>query len=189
MELLGETTMQGGLTRPAAAWAEPAFEAVFLEYYPRVFAVLYRMLGDRARAEELASDTFVKLSQQPAGKLDNVGGWLFRTATRLGIDWLRAARRRKHYEQQAADWAASVPDPLGEVLREERCRAVRAALARLKPAQAQLLMLRSSGCSYRELSHALGIRYESVGRMLMRAEAAFEKAYRRVAKEDSHARF
>ncbi len=189
MELIGEVPMQRGLTDlgltgERTSWSGSAFEQVFFEHYPRVFAVLYRMLGDRAPAEELASDTFLKLSRQPPGDFENVGGWLYRTATRLGIDSLRAAHRRRHYEQEAGErlHGQSV-DPLDELLREERCRQVRATLARLKPIQAQVLMLRYSGLSYKELSKTLGIRLTSVGRALMRAEAAFAKTHRRLAKE------
>ncbi len=189
MELIGEVPMQRGLTGLGAAgesarWAGSAFEQVFFEYYPRVFAVLYRMLGDRAPAEELASDTFLKFSQHAPGQLDNIGGWLYRTATRLGIDSLRAAHRRRHYEREAAEGLlGNAADPLGDLLRQERCRQVRATLARLKPIQAQILMLRYSGLSYKELSDTLGIRSTSVGRVLMRAEASFAKAHRRVTKE------
>ncbi|MGE5489268.1 MAG: sigma-70 family RNA polymerase sigma factor [bacterium] len=179
---------QRGLTHsdsagPAGA-AESAFEQVFNEYYPRVFAVLYRMLGDRAQAEELASEAFVKYSRQLPGAFENVGGWLYRTATRLGIDSLRSARRRSRYEQEAAvAFAGTTAGPLDDLLRKERCRQVRATLARLKPIQAQILMLRYSGFSYKELSQVLGIRLTSVGRVLMRAEAAFEKAHLRTMKE------
>ncbi len=189
MELIGEMPNQRGLTHSAAAAqtavaAGSAFEEVFHEYYPRVFAVLYRMLGDRAPAEELASDTFVKFSRQPPGSFDNVGGWLYRTATRLGIDSLRSAHRRSRYEREAAgSYIGTSVDPLDDLLRQERCRQVRATLARLKPVQAQILMLRYSGFSYKELAETLRIRVNSVGRVLMRAEAAFEKAHRRTMKE------
>lgn len=178
--------MQRGLTDSSSAgrsagWAESAFEGVFFEYYPRIFAVLYRMLGDRARAEELASDTFLKLSRQPPEPFENLGGWLYRTATRLAIDSLRASHRRKHYEDEAGRaFLGSPPDPLDDMLREERVRKVRATLACLKPIQAQILMLRSTGLSYKELSAALRIRSTSVGRVLSRAEAAFEKAFLRL---------
>ena len=58
--------------------------------------------------------------------------------------------------------------------------------ADLKPAQAQLLLLRASGHSYKELAAALEIEPASVGTMLIRAEAAFEKLYREIygAEED-----
>jgi RNA polymerase sigma-70 factor (ECF subfamily) len=51
-------------------------------------------------------------------------------------------------------------------------------LAELKPAQAQLLILRASGHSYKELAGALGIEPGSVGTLLVRAEAAFEERFR-----------
>jgi RNA polymerase sigma-70 factor, ECF subfamily len=172
-------------------WAESAFEELFLQYYDRIVAVLFRLVGDRARAEELANDVFVKLYRYPLSPRPdaNVGGWLYRTATNLGIDALRAAARRRHYEQAAARGAAqtdSTPNPLDEILREERRNLVRAVLAALRPAHAQLLILRSSGLSYNQLAESLGVQRGSVGTMLARAEREFEKRYLEMhgAKED-----
>jgi len=175
----------GGSSTRQAKWAESAFESIFVEYYARVVAVLDRLLGNRAEAEELASDVFAKLYQQslPADREHHLGGWLYRTATRLGIDNLRAASRRMRYEQAARREAAEgdpSPNPLDAALRAERCRQVRATLARLKPAQAQLLMLRSSGLSYRELAEAIGMQPSSIGTLLARAEAEFERTHRRL---------
>lgn len=75
--------------------------------------------------------------------------------------------------------AGTVDDPLDEVLRAERRRQVRAALARLKPFHAQILTLRSSGLSYQEVADTLGVKVNTVGRRLARAEAAFEKVWSR----------
>ena len=163
-------------------WAERSFEGLFLEYYSRIVAVLFRLLGDRDRAEELANDVFVKLYRYPLSPRPdgNLGGWLYRTATNLGIDALRAAARRQHYEQAAAHSAfqtPSTPNPLDEVLREERRNLVRAVLAALRPAHAQILILRSSGLSYNDLAESLGVERGSVGTMLARAEREFEKRF------------
>jgi RNA polymerase sigma-70 factor, ECF subfamily len=163
-------------------WAESAFEALFLQYYGRIFAVLLRLLGDRGRAEELANDVFLKLYRSPLPPRPdgNVGGWLYRTATHLGIDALRGAARRRQYEQkagQSALEARGTPNPLDEVLQEERRSRVRAVLAALKPAQAQILALRSSGLSYNDLAESLGVQRGSVGTMLARAAAEFQKRY------------
>ena len=51
----------------------------------------------------------------------------------------------------------------------------------MKPAQAQLLVLRNSGFSYKELAEVLDVKPSSIGTLLSRAEAEFEKAYQRVA--------
>ena len=161
------------------------FESLFVQYYPRVSGVLYRLVGDRGLAEELANDVFWKLHRQPwlAESDGNVGGWLCRTATNLGIDHLRAAARRRHHEEAAGRQAAASgasPDPLADVLRAERAGRVRAVLARLKPAHAQILILRASGLSYKELADSLGIKLGTVGTMLVRAENAFQKRFRRM---------
>ena len=62
-------------------------------------------------------------------------------------------------------------------LREEKKKHVRTVLAILKPAQAQLLLLRNTGLSYRELSDLLKLKRGSIGTLLARAEAEFEKRY------------
>jgi RNA polymerase sigma-70 factor (ECF subfamily) len=64
------------------------------------------------------------------------------------------------------------------MLAEERRERVRAVLGALKPREAQLLLLRSSGLAYRELARALGIEPSSVGTLLARAEAEFERRFR-----------
>ena len=163
----------------------PTFEELYLVHYPRIIAVLMRLLGDHIQAEELANDVFWRFYRQrltlsPDG---NVGGWLYRTATNLGIDALRAATRRKQYERAAGEMRvqagaqAGLADPLDEVLRAERRARVRAALAQLKPAQAEILILRASGFSYKELAQTLEVAGGSVGTMLARAEAAFAECY------------
>jgi RNA polymerase sigma-70 factor (ECF subfamily) len=190
MEYAGEAVMRAdlrGAGGAAGGWPEAAFEAVFFEHYARMVAVLCRILGDRAQAEEVAADTFLKLYQQPSSPdgYHNLGGWLYRTASRMAIDALRTAGRRRHYEPDAAQRLASASQPaspLEGMLSAERAANVRAALARLKPAQAQILALRANGLAYKELAGALGVKTGSVGQLLARAEAAFEKAYRKVEK-------
>jgi len=173
--------MSSSVSDPRAA----GFESLFVKYYPRVLSVLYRLVGDRGLAEELANDVFWKLHRQHwlAESDGNVGGWLCRTATNLGIDHLRAAARRRHHEEAASRQTAGngvSSDPLANVLRAERAGRVRAVLARLKPAHAQILVLRASGLSYKELADSLGVKLGTVGTTLVRAEEAFQKRFRRM---------
>src|SRR5215470_12406949 len=161
-------------------WEEVEFRAVFLEHYSQILAVLMRLLGDRSAAEEMANDAFWRLYRQPTLQVDgNVGGWLYRTATNLGIDALRAFRRRRQYEEAAgvARNGVKTSSPLEDLLREEKCNRVRAALSLIKPAQAQLLILRSSGLSYKELADALNVKMTSIGTLLSRAEEEFRNRY------------
>lgn len=165
-----------------SAWTA-TFEALYLEHHTRVVSVLLRLVGNPTEAEELANDVFWRLYRQPLTPSPdgNVGGWLYRTATNLGIDALRAAARRREYERSAGEMRAraggAAGDPLEGVLRAEKRGRVLAVLARLKPNQAQILVLRSSGFAYKELAEILGVKGGSVGTMLARAEAEFHRAY------------
>ncbi len=162
-------------------WPEELFQRIFLENYSRLAGVLFRIVGDYSRAEDLAIESFWRLYRQPygGGCEVNPSGWLYRTATRLGIDSLRAEARRGRYEHEAGVGTRErgEPDPLEGVLGRERRMQVRKVLASLRPEQAQLLILRASGFSYQELAGALGVKTGSVGTMLTRAEAAFRNRY------------
>jgi RNA polymerase sigma-70 factor (ECF subfamily) len=167
---------------PRAA-ADASLEDVFRRQYPRLVSLLARITGDRGKAEELASEVFCRLSSRPVlFRPDcNLDGWLYRTAVNLGMDALRMAARRRRHEQAAGAEAlrtSSAGDPLADMLGAERRARVQAVLAGLKPVSGRLLLLRNAGLSYAELADALRLRPASVGRLLARAAAEFEKKYR-----------
>lgn len=164
-----------------AVQSETDFDALFLAHYASVYRLLYRIVGAREDAEDLAQETFLRLARQrfPAGRTHNVRAWLYRVATNLAYNLLRGENRRARRQEQFTMQAASDgSDPAGAAVVADERVAVRRALACLPQKQAQLLLLRHAGLSYRELADALGIAPGSVGTLLARAEAAFEKAYR-----------
>jgi RNA polymerase sigma-70 factor (ECF subfamily) len=178
-----QSTMRDTGAAPASLSSQ-AFDELFLSTYPRLVGILRRMLGDSGRAEEIASEAFLKLhnTKLPPAAKANVAGWLYRTAMNLGIDDLRARSRHFRITQQATNSSEATStnhagDGLQLLLRSERQQRVRFVLAKLKPDWAQLLLLRASGYSYKELAQHLGLVPASVGTMLIRAEAAFEKMY------------
>jgi len=159
---------------------EAEFEAAFAEHYARVYGVLFRLLGDRAQAEDLCVETFWRLWERAPRRQENLGGWLYRVAMRLGYNALRAAHRRERYELQAGHAALELntpPEPSRLVEQQQERAQVRAVLAGMKERDAQLLILRHSGFTYREIAEALGVAPGSVGTLLARAEEAFEQRY------------
>ena len=177
-----EITLQPAQARAAGGRVAMSVESLFREHYARVVGMLSRLTGDRAHAEEIAADVFHKLSQHPevlAGP-DDLTAWMYRVATNAGLDALRTNARRRKREEAAGGsvHAAAPPNALDEMLREERRARVREVLESLKPRDAQLLLLRASGLAYRELARTLGVEPASVGTMLARAEAEFERRFR-----------
>jgi RNA polymerase sigma-70 factor, ECF subfamily len=159
------------------------FETIFLEHWPRVFGILRRLVGDDAEAEDLALDTFLRLYQRPPGNAEelNIGGWLHRVATNLGLNAIRGWRRRQSYELKSGKMDLVDRDPASPAeifAAEEERRRVRTILAQMEPRQAQILILRYSGQKYQEVAAALDVSVTSIGPLLARAESEFGRRYR-----------
>lgn len=156
---------------------DTSFEAFFVEHYPRVYGILYRLTGNRAEAEDLAQDVFWKFWRRPPRENTSIVGWLCRVATRTGYNALRGSRRRLHYHALAAQSSRSVSNSEWDPERSHRCARVREVLRAMKRRDAQLLVLHSAGFSYREMASALEVSPNSVGVLLNRAEEKFERLY------------
>ena len=164
--------------QPAEDWLESALS----QHWSRLYAVLYRLVGDHAEAEDLALEIFWRLSRQPTviTSQQSLSGWLYRVALNLGFNALRAQKRRQRYESQAGrmlleEKSGDSPDAVLEKSLERQ--RVRQALAQMKPRSAQILILRYSDFSYAEIAAALGLAVGSIGTLLARAEGEFEKIY------------
>jgi RNA polymerase sigma-70 factor, ECF subfamily len=180
-----EMSTEAILLQRSLAGQEAAFEALFREHYARIVSVLYRLVGDDA--DDLAQEVFMRLYQKPPRAADSdLGAWLYRVATNLGYNALRARKRWTSYRNLVArvvggaDWREAEPDPEAQATRADECRQVRLALAHLTKQQTSILVLRYSGLSYREIAAVVDVAPGSVGALLARAEASFEQAYRRI---------
>lgn len=147
---------------------------------PRLLAVAARMLGDRAEAEDVAQEAFLRIWQQAArwqagtARFDT---WLYRVALNLCSDRLR--RRRETYVADVPDSADTGAAPDQALFDTERRRSVDAALAALPHRQREAIVL----TYYQELSNieaasAMDVSVDALESLLARARrnlAAFLK--------------
>lgn len=159
------------------------FETIFLENWPRIYGLLLRLVGDQAEAEDLALETFMRLSQRPPENNPalNLGGWLHRVAVNLGLNAMRNWQRRRQYEEKAGRldlMEESNASPSEVFAAEEERRIARNVLAEMNPRQSQILILRYSGMAYKEIAAIMSLAPSSVGPLLVRAETEFEKRFR-----------
>jgi RNA polymerase sigma-70 factor (ECF subfamily) len=127
------------------------FEAFFHAHYQRIARAVGRVVGDHARAEELAVEAFWKLWRNPRAQGEKAGGWVYRTAVRLALNELRRQARSTRYELLSGP-APQSPTPEDVRAAAERREQVRRVLAALDPRQAELLLLRGNGLRYGELA-------------------------------------
>lgn len=78
----------------ALGGSQPAFEQIVRRYQRPVISLIVRMIGDRAQAEDLAQETFVKAFRnlESFDSTRRLSSWLFRIAHHTALD---ALRRRK----------------------------------------------------------------------------------------------
>ena len=151
-------------------------ESIFRSEYERTARLISRVIGNPARAEELAVEVFLKLWRSQRVPAENATGWLRRVALHTALDELRRQARRVRYEPLLNLMRGSPTPEQVHAATEEQNR-VRYVLGVLKRRQAELLVLQSDGYTYGEMAAALEINPASVGTLLSRAQRAFREEY------------
>ncbi len=151
------------------------FETVFHLHYDRIARAIARIVGDTSRAEELAAEVFWRFWQTPAAHGEKAGGWLYRTGIHEGLYELRRRARHARYIRLLGFRSPSNPEELRAASEEQE--QVRRVLSRMKPREAELLLLQSNDFTYEELASMTGLNPKSVGTFVSRARQAFRKEY------------
>lgn len=153
--------------------------ALFARHHAELFRYVARFTGDGDLAEDVVQDTFVRLAERPPAHGGQVRAWLFRVATTIAIDQLRAAKRRRLLGLSRADRLPvgdPPPDPAQALERSETRQRVRRALAGLQDKERVILLMREEGFAHREIAEAVGTATGSVGTMIARAMAKLASA-------------
>lgn len=161
-----------------------AFAAIYEEMAPRLLGYLTRLARDRATAEDLLQQTFLKLHHARAAYVRGADPvpWLYTIAHRVFVD---EHRRRRRAVADVARTAESLPEleaaldgsradeAIEDAGRDPRVRAsVAEALDRLPANQREAIVLtKFEGMSCSAAAEVLGI---SVGAVKLRAHRAFE---------------
>ncbi|HET7127354.1 MAG TPA: sigma-70 family RNA polymerase sigma factor [Lysobacter sp.] len=138
-----------------------AFEELYARHAPAVHALAFRLTGDRATAEDIAQDTFLRMLKFLGGLRSDqpLRPWLKRVAANAAIDHLRRNRRL-----QLADMEAEWPDPSAST---ETGAEIHGLLRRLPPPVRTVVWLHlMEGWSHRELADRFG-RSESWSKSLL----------------------
>ncbi len=162
---------------------EGACEELVRRHQGRVFAVAFRITGDREDALDVAQEAFLKAYRkidawQPSG---GFVAWLLRLTTNQSIDQLR--RRKRHRHESLDDTTDGHPrnEPSGEptataVRGSEIHDRVQIAMAVLSPAQRTVFVLRHyEGLALAEIAPVLGCTVGSVKVHLFRALKKLQK--------------
>lgn len=152
------------------------FSTLYKKYAPDVFRFALYLSGDRSQAEDITSETFVRVWTSPETiKLATVKGYLFTIARNLFLHGIRGKSRQVGLDHIGR--AGDLPDPRASPYdRAERKQELHAVLAGLQELpeidRAALLMRALDGMPYEEISRALGISLSSAKVKIHRARLA-----------------
>ncbi len=160
-----------------------AFEKLVRMYDRKIFALAYGFVRDRATADDLAQEIFLKAYQSlPSFRVESgFGTWIYRIAVNHVKDHLRKASRRRTVSlDDVGDGPVSVDEETGLRLREreeeERRKEVFRVMETLPPKFRAILPLRDvEGLPYEEVGRILGIAPGTVDSRLFRARRMLRK--------------
>jgi len=160
-------------------------------YRSRLEAVAYRIVGNRADAEDVVQRVFLALPGAAYRGNASLWTYLYRAATNGAVNVLRARRRREALEAEGlaqllqtrpppsprGSRHAEASGPEAEVLEGEVMAAVARALLRVKPRHRRVLVLRIVwGLGNSEIAEREGVPLATVGTWLRRGRQELRRA-------------
>ncbi len=128
--------------------------ASFAPLRPKLTRVAYRMLGSVADAEDMVQEAFIRWMRADRSEVREPEAFLRRTVTRLCLDQLKSARKKR--ETYVGPW---LPDPVVEEEEEEEdvTLPLMLALERLSPLERAAFLLHDVfGLEYEEVAASIG---------------------------------
>lgn len=176
---MGHTASDAELARDARAGSEAAYRELVNRYATPSVNFIYRYVHDRALAEDLAQEGFLRVYQRldryDAGR--KFSSWFFQVLRNITIDYLRVNRLRTssldELEQQgrptkAIDAESVSPEDAAQ--QTELAGALNEALARLRPEYREVVVLRyQEGLTQPEIADTIGLPTGTVKTYLHRA--------------------
>jgi RNA polymerase sigma-70 factor (ECF subfamily) len=176
------------LVRRFNAGDEPAFVEIMSRYHEKIFSVAHALLRNRADAEEIAQDTFIRAHRGLSSFRgdSSLATWLHRIAVNLSRNrYWYFFRRRRHMtlsldcalsedsDATLSDLvAADAPGPSREAASREFSTLVNNCMQKLEARHREILTLRNLlNRSYDEIAQALGINVGTVKSRIARARA------------------
>jgi RNA polymerase sigma-70 factor (ECF subfamily) len=160
---------------------EACFEQLLGKYRKPLVSFLYRMVRDRATAEDLAQEAFLRVfrarkTYSPGAKFTT---WLFRIATNLALNSLRDGRHRQREvaldgaeegQRPALELADAAPGADDRLIDRDRARAIREAVEALPEKQRVAVLLHKyQDLGYDEIARILGCSESALKSLLFRA--------------------
>ena len=171
-----ERDLEAGLIQGLRTGDPAAFDSIYDAYNARLFSFLARMTKNRAVAEDLLEETWLRLVASAAGLAaeTRLGPWLFTVARNLFVSHCRARAREQAYERDLISlWPGECSrSPYDSAQFSEFEERLEAALAEVPPMYREaLLLVGVEGLRPADAAAVCGITPEALRQRLSRGRA------------------
>ncbi|RJQ39609.1 MAG: sigma-70 family RNA polymerase sigma factor [Dehalococcoidia bacterium] len=149
---------------------EARLAGLYEEYYDRIAHYVYVRIGNRAEAEDIAGEVFLKALKSLKSYRDKgipMQGWLFRIAHNLVVDYLRRMTKRKTVPIDSLA-LPDADDPVDQAERNMEMARVTEAMKQLTEEQREVINLRFFG----------GLTSKEAGEVLRKSDGAVREMQR-----------
>jgi RNA polymerase sigma-70 factor (ECF subfamily) len=167
---------------------DSAFEILVYRHQTSILNLIYRFIGDRAQAKDLAQEVFLRVWQaaktyKPEAKFTT---WLYRITANLCLNELKSSRRKKLFQflrsdadneiHGEKDFPDGSPSPEDLLLAKERSHQITKALQGLPENQRMAVILkRYDDLSYEEIARVMGCSVPAVESLLVRGKRTLQE--------------
>jgi len=158
--------MGGKKDKDMAETSSELVERAISEFESPLIGYAKTIVHDLDRARDVVQDTFIRLYQQDAGKVNTgLKSWLFTVCRNRALDVLRKEKRMVPVDDEvleARDGGVESPATITES--HERMKTVKICISRLPKNQATAITLKfEKGYSYQEISEETGLTAGNIG--------------------------
>lgn len=157
---------------------EFAFIGLYNRFKNPVYAFCLKMLGDRAQAEDVMQETFLRVyeNRDRLMKTSSFKSWLFTIARNQCLNTIRKSGRTVMMYPAARNSLVSQDTPVSHMEKSEQVEYVTELLARLKPDYREVIILREyQNLSYQEIAAATRSSLSAVKSRLFKARRKLEQ--------------
>ncbi len=169
---------------------EPDFTEIYQEHHRRVFNLCAYLLNSGDAAEDAAQEVFMRVQR----KIDtynpefSISNWILKIASNYCVDLLRKQGREKRLfvldTSESLDPLSDKPNPLRNILKSEKGRRVRHAIASLhEKFRTPLILAFYNDFTYDEIAETMGVPRNTVATLLFRGKQQLRE---KLKKENYH---
>ena len=151
-----------------------ALKLIYEQYSREIFLYVLSLCGNRATAEELMQETFVKALLSLPDSHSNARAWLYKVARNLFLDRARRSKFESPGLEEEGEGTAASPEEL--MIEKQENERLRMAVSRLDERKREVIRLHYfSELSFSEIASVMGLTLENVRVLAYRAKKELKK--------------